>query len=79
MIFVVEGEFSKDADILSGIAQGTVLWPILFLVHINDLSECVSSGLTDEKLSPLVSNPTFAMSHLGTQIHERVLSQAVYK
>ena len=45
MRVVVDGEFSKDVEILPGVPQGTVLDPSLFLVHINDLPECVSSSV----------------------------------
>ena len=43
MRVVVDGEASQDADVLSGVPQGTVLSPILFLVHINNLPESVLS------------------------------------
>ena len=40
----VNGMKSDPATVLSGIAQGSVLEPILFVIHINDLPEVVKCG-----------------------------------
>jgi S-adenosylmethionine:tRNA-ribosyltransferase-isomerase (queuine synthetase) len=40
----VGSEHSAAADVLSGIPQGSILWPILFTIFINDIADNLKSG-----------------------------------
>ena len=45
MRVIVEGEASSETTVDSGVPQGTVLGPLLFLCHINDLPDSVKSSI----------------------------------
>ena len=57
----VNGVFSEWAEVISGIPQGSVMGPVMFVVYINDLPDCIKSCLflfaDDTKLYREIRSP----------------------
>lgn len=66
----VEGSLSNPATLSCGVPQGTILGPLLFLVYINDLPNCLSSNSTARSYAD-DTNITIAAGNF-TELEKRI-------
>ena len=70
---VVEGVSSETAPVTSGVPQGSVLRPILFLIYINDLPDAVSSEVR------MFADDTIIYRHITTKADFDILQDDLRK
>jgi len=67
-VVVVNGDTSKEIQVTSGVPQGSVLGPLLFLIYVNDLTETTTSDLR------LYADDALLYSHDTKQIQDDINS-----
>ena len=70
---VLNNVHSDQADVLSGVPQGTVLGPCLFLCYINDITETISSDIS------LFADDTLLFRQINTPNDQVILQEDLCK
>ena len=65
----VAGSFSKWAEVLSGMPQGSVLGPMLFVCYINHLPEAITSCIN------MYADDTKMFRKINNKINSKVLQR----
>ena len=66
---VVDVSDSKSMPVLSGVPQGTVLGPLMFLIYINDIGE----GITKDTKAKLFADDCLIYRKISTKMDGNML------